>query len=158
MNIGLVGSGEVALALGTKLLELGHEVMISSRDISMEKDRGVRGKIPSVNAFCNTHSLGERIQEALPATKVVKTLNAVNADVMVNPSLIAGDHDLFMAGNDAEAKRWVKDTFLMEWFGWKSVVDLGDITAARAMEMYLLLWLRLWGVLQTPNFNVKVVK
>ncbi|NUM48797.1 MAG: NADP oxidoreductase, partial [Anaerolineales bacterium] len=41
---------------------------------------------------------------------------------------------------------------------WKHVVDLGDITTARGTEMYLAIWIRLWGALGTPMFNVKVVK
>jgi len=75
---------------------------------------------------------------------------------MTNPSLVPGAHDLFVAGNDAEAKAWVKEKLLKEWFGWASVIDLGDISSARGIEMYLILWLRLLMVVQRPNFNIKV--
>jgi len=90
---------------------------------------------------------------------VVKALNTVNCAVMVQPSLVPGEHDLIICGNDAAAKRQVT-AWLGEWFGWKkeNVIDLGDITSARGTEMYLALWVRLWGVLGTPHFNIKVVR
>ena len=68
-----------------------------------------------------------------------------------------GDHHLFVSGNDAGAKAQVT-SLLKEWFGWREVVDLGDISTARGTEMYLPLWLRLWGALGTPAFNVKIVR
>lgn len=108
--------------------------------------------------FCNTDSLGERIQRAFPAARVVKTLNTVNAHVMVDPGLVAGgEHTMFMSGNDPEAKAEV-GTILGDWFGWTQVVDLGDITAARATEMYMPLWLRLFGQRGDPRFNIAVVR
>ncbi|MFL5352957.1 NADPH-dependent F420 reductase [Archangium sp.] len=102
-------------------------------------------------------SLGERIQRAFPELKVVKSLNTINANVMVEPSRIPGEHAVFVSGNDAEAKRQVKQ-LLTEGFGWKQVVDLGDITTSRGTESYLMLWLRLWGALGTPDFNISIVK
>lgn len=103
-------------------------------------------------------SLAEQIQRAFPEVKVVKALNMVNAFIMVDPSRVAGgDHDAFMAGNDAGAKGRVAE-ILKGWFGWKRVTDLGDISAARAMEGYLPLWIRLWGALQTPDFSIKIVR
>jgi len=83
----------------------------------------------------------------------VKSLNTVNCNVMVNPSLVPREHDMFISGNDAAAKARVT-TILKDWFGWESVTDLGNITAARGMEMLLPLWVRLRGLLQTPNFRV----
>lgn len=106
----------------------------------------------------NTDSLGERVQAAFPDSRVVKTLNTVAADVMVNPAKVnGGDHDMFVSGNDAAAKATVGE-FLKTQFGWKNVHDLGDITTARGTECYLPLWIRLWGALKTPNFNVKIVR
>jgi 8-hydroxy-5-deazaflavin:NADPH oxidoreductase len=106
---------------------------------------------------CNTDSLGEQIQRAFPEIKVVKTLNTVNAMVMVNPLLVPGDHNLFICGNDSDAKDSVVN--LLKTFGWKEVniIDLGDITNARATEMLLPIWVRLYGKLQTPFFNFNVV-
>ena len=115
-----------------------------------------KGMPPSL-AVCNTDSLGEQIQRAFPDVKVVKALNTVNCNLMVNPSLVKGDHDLFICGNDAQAKARVVD-ILKNWFGWKSVIDLGDITSARATEMLLPIWVRLMGLYQSPNFNFKIVK
>jgi hypothetical protein len=109
-------------------------------------------------AVVNTDSLGEQVQRALPDTRVVKALNTINANLMVDPGAIAdGNHDLFLCGNDPDAKATVS-ALLSNWFGWKSVVDLGDITSSRGMEMYLPLWLRLMGALGTPMFNIKVVR
>jgi len=103
-------------------------------------------------------SLAEQIQRAFPEVKVIKTLNTVSAPVMVDPSTVnGGDHDMFVSGNDGAAKGRVIE-ILKGWFGWKNVHDLGDITTARGTEMYLPLWIRLWGTLQTHAFNIKVVR
>lgn len=116
-----------------------------------------KGMPPSL-FVSNTDSLGERIQAAFPDTKVVKALNTINCQVMVDPSRVAdGDHDVFVSGNDAAAKGRVTE-ILRGWFGWRRVVDLGDITTARGTEGHLLLWIRLWGALQTADFNIKIVK
>lgn len=116
-----------------------------------------RGMTPTLTVS-NTDSLGEQIQRAFPGAKVVKTLNTVNAGVMVDPGQIAGgDHDIFVSGDDAEAKAEVT-RILQDWFGWKHVLDLGDITSARAAEMVLPLWLRLSMRLQTPLVTLKVVR
>ena len=116
-----------------------------------------RGMPPSL-LVSNTDSLGEQIQRAFPRTRVVKTLNTVNAYLMVSPSNVPGDHNLFLCGNDPEAKRAVRG-LLTESFGWKTenVLDLGDITAARGTEQYLPLWVRLFGSLGNPNFNIRIV-
>jgi len=115
--------------------------------------------LPPSLTVCNTDSLGEQVQREFPETRVVKALNTVNCDVMVDPGRVPGDHDLFICGNDATAKREVIDR-LCEWFGWKpgNIVDLGDISNSRGTEMFLALWVRLWGVLGTPHFNIHVVR
>ena len=115
-----------------------------------------QGFPPSL-AVCNTDSLGEQIQRAFPEAKVVKTLNTMSASVMVNPALVPGDHNVFLSGNDVEAKAQVS-TMLTEWFGWKpeSMIDLGDITTARGTEMLLPIWVRLFSVLQNPFINFHI--
>jgi len=114
--------------------------------------------MPPTLSVSNTDSLGEQIQRAFPGTKVVKALNTLTASLMVAPRQLAdGDHDLFVCGNDTGAKNQVAE-WLRTWFGWKSIIDLGDISAARGTEMYLPIWLRLWGALGTGVFNIKVVK
>jgi hypothetical protein len=215
MKIGVLGTGMVGSAIGTKLVSLGHEVKMGSRTTANAKGaewvkangakasqgtfadaaafgemlfncthgmasldvlkqagaQNLKGKIivdiansldfskgmPPSLAVCNTDSLGEQIQRAFPDAKVVKALNTVNCNLMVNPSVVKGDHDLFICGNDAQAKTKVVD-ILKNWFGWKSVIDLGDITAARATEMLLPIWVRLMGLYKSPNFNFKIVK
>ena len=114
-----------------------------------------RGMPPTLQP-CNTDSLGEQIQRTFPEARVVKSLNTVNCDVMVNPGIVPGSHTMFVAGNDDRAKAEVRG--LLESFGWPpgDVMDLGDITGARGMEMYLPLWLRLWGATGTGHLNVKV--
>jgi predicted dinucleotide-binding enzyme len=105
----------------------------------------------------DTDSLGERIQAAFPQLKVVKSLNTLTAALMVNPTQLAGgDHTVFVSGNDADAKKTVVG--LLESFGHTDVIDLGDISTGRGTEMLLALWLRLAGALQTPMFNIKVVR
>lgn len=84
-----------------------------------------------------TDSLGERIQRLVPDAYVVKGLNTVLADVMVDPTLSGGDPDMFIAGDDDGAKRTV--TSLLEEFGWP-VVDLGGIESARWLEALSLAW------------------
>jgi hypothetical protein len=115
-----------------------------------------RGMPPTL-LFHGEDSLGERIQAAFPKALVVKTLNTVTAPVMVEPGRVRGEHDVFMSGNDAGAKARVA-SILRDWFGWKNVVDLGDITTARGAEAYLLLWLRLWGATKTADFNIHLVR
>jgi 8-hydroxy-5-deazaflavin:NADPH oxidoreductase len=102
----------------------------------------------------NTDSLGERIQRAFPGARVVKALNTVNCNVMVDPGSIPGDHVVFVSGDDEDAKRQV--TSLLGEFGWPAgrVIDLGDISTARGPEMYVMLWVRLMPVMGGPAFNV----
>jgi hypothetical protein len=105
----------------------------------------------------DTDSLGEQIQREFPELKVVKSLNTMNAHLMVNPGLLAGGHHtVFVSGNDADAKKTV--TALLESFGHTDVIDLGDITTARGTEMVLPIWIRLFGALGTPMFNFKIVR
>jgi predicted dinucleotide-binding enzyme len=84
-----------------------------------------------------TDSLGERVQRLLPEARVVKAFNTVAAAVMVDPSLSGGEPDMFIAGNDDEAKTVV--TRLLEDLGW-SVVDFGGIENARWLEAISLAW------------------
>jgi 8-hydroxy-5-deazaflavin:NADPH oxidoreductase len=107
-------------------------------------------------ADAGSESLGQQIQTAFPRTKVVKTLNTINCEVMVDPQRVPGTHTLFLSGNDADAKTIVRG--LVESFGWRDVIDLGDITTARAAERYVTLWVSLWRSLGTADFNIQVVR
>jgi predicted dinucleotide-binding enzyme len=113
--------------------------------------------MPPTLLFCNTDSLGERIQSAFPDARVVKTLNTVNAQIMTDPRRLTEATAMFVSGNDQEAKDWVHKELLERWFGWEQVLDLGDITAARGQEMWMPLWLRLMGATGTAAFNVRLV-
>lgn len=104
----------------------------------------------------DTDSLGEQIQRAFPSARVVKSLNTLNADLMVRPGSLPESSTVFVSGNDADAKRTV--TELLKEFGHQDVIDLGDISTARGTEMLLPVWLRLWGALGTPAFNFKIVR
>jgi predicted dinucleotide-binding enzyme len=116
-----------------------------------------QGMPPSLSV-ANTDSLGERLQRAFPDVRVVKSLNTMNALLMADPRQLAdGDHTVFVCGDDDEAKAQVTQ-LLTEAFGWRDVIDLGDLSAARATEMVLPVWLRLMGTLRTPAFNFKVVR
>jgi predicted dinucleotide-binding enzyme len=217
MKIAVLGTGMVGNAIGTKLVQLGHEIMMGSRTASSDASRewlrsvdgkgqigtfadaavfgvivfdctnganalaalrqagaaNLRGKIliqvgnpldmshgmPPSLTVCNTDSLGEQVQREFPDVRVVKALNTVNCDIMIEPSRVPGDHDLFICGNDAAAKREVTDR-LCEWFGWEpgNIIDLGDITNSRGTEMFLALWVRLWGVVGHPHFNIHIVR
>jgi 8-hydroxy-5-deazaflavin:NADPH oxidoreductase len=125
-------------------------------DVSNPLDVSKPLPFPSLPELTNTTSLGEEVQKALPDSLVVKALNTVNCEVMVNPSLVHGDSDLFICGNDAGAKR--KVTEVLHEFGWKDPIDLGDITNARGTESLMPIWMRLWGVFGTPHFNFKITK
>jgi hypothetical protein len=215
MKIAVLGTGMVGETLGSKLIQLGHEVTMGSRSKSHDKaaawveksgplarqgtfadaaaagelvlnctlgsaslealtqagESNLAGKIlwdlsnpldfskgmPPSLFVSNTDSLGEQIQRAFPSARVVKTLNTINCNLMVDAPSLPGDHTLFVCGNDEQAKRVTRE-LLSTWFGWRDVIDLGDIRAARATESYLHLWLRLWGALQTPQFNLHIVR
>jgi len=214
MRFGILGTGTVGQTLGTRLVQLGHDVKLGSRTATNEKaakwvtgagehathgtfaDAAVFGEMvfnctggmvslaalneagaeslknkvvvdvsnpldfshgfPPTLTVCNTDSVAEQIQRAFPDAKVVKALNTMTAPLMVNPAAIPGDHDLFLCGNDADAKARV--TELLRSFGWRGILDLGDITAARGMEMILPIWLRLMGTFKTPMFNFHIAR
>lgn len=214
MKFAVLGTGMVGQAIAGKLVSLGHEVMMGSRQRRNEKAvawaatvgesaregsfadaasfgdmvvnatagatsldalssagaPNLAGKVlidianpldfsagmPPTFTVCNTDSLGEQIQRAFPEARVVKALNTINADVMVEPSIVPGSHTVFISGDDQAAKAEVGE--LLESFGWPKddIMDLGGIAAARATEMYLALWLRLWAATGTGHLNVHV--
>jgi 8-hydroxy-5-deazaflavin:NADPH oxidoreductase len=130
---------------------LGGKVLIDVAN-PLDASRG----FPPVLTLCNDDSLAEQIQRQFPDARVVKTLNTVNASVMVTPDDVPGDHTMFVSGDDEGAKAQV--TELLGEFGWPAerVMDLGGIEAARGQEMYLPLWLRIFGAAGTPTVNVEV--
>ena len=149
------GRGSIEALNHAGAMNLDGKILI---DVSNPLDFS-KGMTPSLT-ICNTDSLGELIQRSVPGAKVVKTLNTVTAELMVAPHKVAqGNHGLFVCGNDESARKQVA-VWLNEWFGWKpeQIVDLGDITAARGTEMYLPLWVRLYGQLGTSMFGISIVR
>lgn len=108
--------------------------------------------------YADTESLGERIQAAFPEARVVKTLNTMWCGVMVNPRLLGAPHVVYVCGDDEAAKSEVAG--LLRAFGWRDeeIVDLGGIAASRGTEMFLPLWLLLYGKLGTAAFNLGIVR
>jgi 8-hydroxy-5-deazaflavin:NADPH oxidoreductase len=229
MKIAVLGTGNVGQTFATRLIALGHDVMMGTRDVADTLDRKASnnyGSLPfsewhnqnnsvqlgtfaqavafgdiiinalkgsvSISALMsvkstdidakilmdisnpldfsqgfpptlleglnNESSLGEKIQASFPNAKVVKTLNTMYSAIMVNPGMVNnGDHNVFVSGNDTDAKRIVKE--VLESFGWTSgnILDLGDITTSRGTEMYLPLWLRVYGATNNGAFNIKIV-
>lgn len=115
------------------------------------------GTLTSLPHLTNTTSVGEEVQKAFPQARVVKSLNTAWIGVGVNPALVPGEIDVFVAGNDEAAKETVT-TILKRDFGWASVVDLGDIGAARGTEQFLTLWFRLYQRIGNGAFGIKVVR
>ena len=147
-------SGDVSMAA---LRAAGAENLANKVLIDIANPLDFSAGFPPTLFVKDNDSLGERIQAAFPRLKVVKALNTLTAALMVNPRALAdGGHTVFVSGNDADAKKTVVG--LLESFGHTDVIDLGDISTARGTEMLLPLWLRLMGALNTPMFNVKVVR
>jgi predicted dinucleotide-binding enzyme len=111
---------------------------------------------PPTLSVKDTDSLGEQVQRAFPQARVVKTLNTLNASLMVDPASLGASSTVFVSGDDPAAKATVVE--LLQSFGHDDVIDLGGIETARGTEMLLPLWLRLMGALGTAQFNVKVVR
>lgn len=148
----LSGTGSIAALKAAGAKNLSGKVLV---DISNPLDFS-RGMPPSLT-ICNTDSLGEQIQREFPDVRVVKTLNTMNAYLMVDPKKLAdAGHTVFVSGNDASAKTSV--TELLQSFGWQDIVDLGDITTARGTEMMLPIWARVWVATGNPMFSFKLVR
>lgn len=112
---------------------------------------------PPTLAVKDTDSLAEQIQRAFPGARVVKSLNTVNCNVMVDPTRVGdGGTTMFVAGDDAGARGVVVS--LLQTLGWRDVIEFEELSAARGMEMWLPLWIRLMGRLGTADFNIRVVR
>ena len=115
-----------------------------------------QGFPPSLS-ICNDDSLAEAIQRAAPGAKVVKALNTMWNGLMVDPRQLPERHTTFICGNDTEAKDRVRA--LLGSFGWyeDEIFDLGELSQARGVEMWLPLWVRIYAKSGTARFNLKLV-
>ncbi len=104
----------------------------------------------------NTTSAAEALQARLPDAHVVKTLNTMNHQIMVDPGRVPGAHDVFLCGDDEGAKAEVVE--MLGEFGWSAPIDLGPLAAARGTEGLMPFWLRMWGVVGSADFNYRIVK
>ncbi len=105
----------------------------------------------------DTDSLAEQIQRTFPDARVVKSLNTVNCEVMVDPRRVGdGQTTMFVAGDDVRARETVVS--LLGQLGWWDIIEFGHLSAARGMEMWLPMWVRLTGRLGTADFNLKIVR
>jgi predicted dinucleotide-binding enzyme len=217
MRVGVLGTGMVGNVLGTRLVEVGHHVVMGSRTAGNEKavawaaaqpagqagegsfaDAAAHGELlinatsglvsvdaltaagadnlagktlidvsnaldhsagfPPIVGVGLDDSVGERIQRTFPDVKVVKALNTMNCQVMADPGRLGGEHDVFLAGEDAGAKEEV--SALLESFGWPraAIRDLGGISAARGPELYVALWLQLMVASGDADFNIHVAR
>ncbi len=109
-----------------------------------------------VPELSNTTSAGEALQAALPGAKVVKTLNTMNHEVMVDPGRVPGHHDIFLCGDDAGAKSEARA--LLAEFGWTDPIDLGPLAAARGTEGLMPFWLRMWAAKGDVDFNYAIAR
>lgn len=148
-----LGSAALDVVLAAGIANLAGKVLIDVTN-PLDFSRGMPpGLIP---AYSNGTSLAEAIQKAAPHARVVKALNTMNCQVMVNPALLPGEHDVFVSGDDLAAKADV--VALLKTFGWKAPIDLGPLMTARGTEAMMLVWLSLWGALGTADFNYRIVR
>src|ERR687889_771262 len=179
MRFGILGTGVVGKTLAAHLTGLGHDVMVGTRapeETLSRTEPDQYGNPPfsewqqehpevKLGIFGEAAAYGEMVVNATAGAISLETLdmageetlNTMNAYLMVDPAQLAeADHTVFVCGDDAEAKAKVTD--LLGSFGWTDIIDLGDITTARGTEMLLPIWLRLFGALQKPVFNFKIVR
>ena len=96
------------------------------------------GGVPPKFTATVGNSLGEQIQNALPASNVVKAFNTISAAIMIDPQFGSDTATLFIAGNDEKAKE--EATKLVKEFGWE-VEDLGGIEQSFFLEAFASLWI-----------------
>lgn len=192
MNIGIIGSGDVAKSLASGCLNLGHRVTMGTRnpekliDFTNDKKsilidnlsntcknseliilavswKGVESAIKLMGLENLTNKIiidvtnplkhvdgpnlalgfdnsgGETIQSLIPHAMVVKALNSVGHDLMINPKFSEGTPDMFICGNDENAKTQV--TQLIKSFGWNTI-DIGNIEESRLLEPLAMIWIK----------------
>jgi len=147
-------NGQVSLAA---LGAVGAEQLAGKVVLDLANPLDGSAGFPPTLSVCNDDSLAEQIQRAFPEARVVKALNTVTAGVMVDPSKVGdGTTTVFAASDDADARATV--VTLLEQLGWRDIVELDQLSAARGLEMWLPLWVRLMMRFGTADFNLKLVR
>ena len=147
--VNATGGGVTLAALAE--VDLDGKVLL---DVSNPLD--FSGGFPPTLTVKDTDSLAEQIQRAHPEARVVKALNTVTAAVMVDPGRLAEQTTIFVAGDDPLARESVRQ--LLSDLGWVDIVEFPTLDAARGLEMWLPLWVRLMGNLGTADFNLRLVR
>ena len=75
---------------------------------------------------------------------------------MVDPSKSGGEPTMFVCGNNPDAKKEV--IAILNQFGWKDIIDLGDISTSRGTEMMLPVWLRIWQATGNGYIGFKIIR
>ena len=144
------GQASVAALKMAEADKVGAKVLIDTAN-ELDFTKGM----PPRTLASQDRSVAIDIQKAFPNLKVVKTFNTMAAPIMVNPKMIKnGDHSIFLAGNDKEAK--AKVTEVLKSFGWTDILDLGSIEAVHGPEMLMGLWVALFSSLQNGMIAIKV--
>lgn len=111
--------------------------------------------IPPKLAVGHNDSAGEKIQRWLPDAHVVKAFNTVGNPHMVNPKFPDGQPDMFICGNDTQAKQTV--TEILKMFGWP-VIDIGGIEGARYLEPLSMIWILYFFKTNSGNHAFKLLR
>jgi predicted dinucleotide-binding enzyme len=147
-------NGEASLAV---LGGVGAESLAGMVVLDLANPLDFSAGFPPTLSVKDTDSLAEQIQRAFPEARVVKALNTVNAAVMVDPGRVGdGGTTIFAASDDADARAVVVG--LLQQIGWRDVIEFDQLSAARGLEMWLPMWVRLMGALGTADFNIAVVR
>ncbi|MFI8086375.1 NADPH-dependent F420 reductase [Kitasatospora sp. NPDC086009] len=113
--------------------ELRGKILVDVSNATADGPDGLPGELLHPGS-----SLAEQLQEALPETHVVKTLNTMLFPVMTAPAMLTRAPDAFLSGEDPQAKQTVRE--LLNDLGWHDewITDLGGIRTARATEAAIL--------------------
>jgi predicted dinucleotide-binding enzyme len=113
-----------------------------------------KGPVPVLSPSGND-SGGEQVQRWLPDSKVVKCFNIVGNSHMYKPDFPGGKPDMFICGNDEEAKKSVLD--ILEKFGWQGC-ELGGIEISRYLEPLAMVWVTFGFKTNSWNHAFKLLR
>ena len=153
MKMGVLGSGMVAQGLSARLAELGHNVVIGTRDAYKLRGCQSSNRRVLIVSFAETAAHGDMLINATNGTGSLNALTPAGEQNLAGKILIDVSNPLdFTNGFSPSLME------LLRSFGWIHIFDLGDLSTARGTEAYLLLWVRLYGTMNTGMINVKIMK